>query len=277
MSKYRLSTEQMSSISNAWMTEHRASLTALPQVAGIFPDVEDAHNHLVVASKLPLPLEEQVRVISKQQVGVDGQHDRSYRAGLRFIQAANLIAEARGFVPMVKQASEVESAVYHKGASGVLLSYEEEEGAALLLEKKIQESVGLQKALTGFEIKFPNGETISLWQLIEAHITDGKELGVLERQKKKLQEASGDTNATPEGTERKARQSWIEAANLLESNLRAAVRKGSITQQNADAILKPMRDAEEEADKKFADDQKKRRSTDEASTGNNYDNGDTGE
>lgn len=264
MSKFRLSTEQMASLSNAWITDHKNELVGIPQVAGILPSIEDAHEGLVIITKSPPPSSEKLREMTRRQQILDLIHDRSYRVGLRLVQTQTALAVAKNLPETEKQLEILEKTIYPKSNQVPFMSYEEEEGAALLLERTMSEQESVVTLAKQIQTTLPSGESISLLDLIEDHIAAAKELGTLERQKKKLLAESGASQGLTESDAKKARQTWIEMALLLEGALKAALRKGTATQQLVDGVLGPMREAEKEADRERDAERKKREQEKEA-------------
>jgi hypothetical protein len=250
MAKTRLTTEKMTSLSNVLLTELRDKLEKIPQVAAMLPDIEAVHKDLVIARDSPPPINEQLRDLIQQMFALDLTHDRNFRAGYWLVKSQQSIAAALNRELDEAILDALEKTLYPHSLSGTLLKYEEQEGAALLLEKSLDDN--LKTRLKTITTTIEGGEVFSLLSFVEQHIDSAKTLGIAERQKKKLQEQEIQSTAPSAVDERKARQGWIEVMSGLESNLSLALRRKTATQPDADEILRGLREAEAKADQEHA-------------------------
>jgi hypothetical protein len=245
MSKLRLSTEQMTSISNVWLTESRGTIEAMPSTAALLPDIEATHGDLVIARDTPPPV-----------YALDLTHDRYFRCGYRLIQAQEALAVALEHKDEEARLEALEKLLYPHGLLGTTLSYEEQEGAALLLERSLTDEV--KKRLQSISMTMESGETVHLLAMVEEHTAAAKELGIAERQKKKLQEQESSSSVPSAIDERKARLAWIQVANTLESVVALAVKRKTLPPEAAKVIVGALEEAEAEADRQYEDKKSKK-------------------
>jgi hypothetical protein len=250
MAKSRLSTEKMTSLSNVLLTELREKVEKIPQAAMVLPELEVVHRELVIARDSPPPVNEQLRLLINHMFALDLAHDRHFRAGYWLLQSQKLIAIALNRDTDEAILEELSNAIYPHGLSGTSLKYEEEEGAALLLERSLEGE--LRSRLKALTTTFESGEVFMLLSFVEKHIEVAKELGIAERQKKKLQEQEVLSSTPTAVDERRARQGWMEVVSLLEASLSLALRRKTTTQLAVDELLGGLQRAEAQADQEYA-------------------------
>jgi hypothetical protein len=249
MAKSRLSTEKMTSLSNVLLTELREKLEKIPQAALVLPELEVAHRELVIARDSPPPVNEQLRLLINQMSVLDLTHDRHFRAGYWLLQSQKLIAIALNRDTDEAILEELSNTIYPHGLSGTSLKYEEEEGAALLLERSLEGE--FRSRLKMLTTTFESGEVFTLLSSVEKHIEVAKELGIAERQKKKLQEQEILSSTPTAVDERRARQGWMEVVSMLEASLSLALRRKTTTQLVVDELLGGLQRAEAQADQEY--------------------------
>jgi hypothetical protein len=121
----------------------------------------------------------------------------------------------------------------------------------LLLERSLTDEV--KKRLQSISMTMESGETMHLLAMVEEHMAAAKELGIAERQKKKLQEQESSSSVPSAIDERKARLSWIQVANTLESVVALAVKRKTLPPEAAKVIVGALEEAEAEADRQYED------------------------
>jgi hypothetical protein len=216
------------------------------------PDIEAAHKDLAVVAASPPPVNEQLRAAIQKLDDLDDVHDRFFRAGFRMVQTQEALAIALGQPALQAEIQRLESTIYPHGLTGTSLKYEEEEGAAVLVEQALNNDASIKDRLNRISTTLETGQTITLLFCVEAHIKTGKEIGTTERIKKKLQEqeaAPKDPNAI-DG--RKARFAWVDVAHAMERNASLALRRGTATPELIKDILGGLQAAEAEADREYA-------------------------
>jgi hypothetical protein len=250
MSKLRISTEKMTSLSYVWLNEKRGKIEAIPQLASLVPDIEAAHKDMSIVSASPPPANELLRAAIQKLYDLDDVHDQFFRAGYRMTQSQQSLAIALNRPTLSADLEQLEKRLYPHGLTGTSLKYEEEEGAALLVEQVLDDP--LKARLKAISATLETGETFTLLHCVEEHIKTAKEIGSTERLKKKLQEqeaAPKDPNAV-DG--RKARFAWADVARAMESNAALALRRGTATPEMIKDILGGLQAAEIEADREYA-------------------------
>jgi hypothetical protein len=245
---YRLlSTEQMSSISRGFLVDHRPVLEGIPQAKGILANIDSAHKGLAIVVGGPPSKSQQVRELYKQCTTKDNRHDNFLRLG--YSQCTLLAAFAAANENYDEEAAwfTTRKTLYRNGLRGSILSFEDQEGAAILVENSLDKD--LVAKLSGVVI-YLGGKAETLLSIVQEQINLAKEIAALDRTRKKLEET--EDHSPTAGDLRKARNTWIEATHVLESALRLAVKLQSTTQETVDAILKKLHEAEKEASKQYA-------------------------
>lgn len=248
MASYRLlSTEQMSSISRAWLVEQRPILEGIPQTQGILSNIEAAHKGLAIVVGGPPSKSQQVRELHRRITTKDNRHDNLLRLG--YSQCTVLAAYAAANDNSDEEADwfDFRKTLYPNGLRGSMLSYDEQEGAAVLLEKRLDSAMVAKLANVVIHL---GGKPETLLSLVQEQINLAKEIAVLARMKGKLEDT--EDNSPTAGDLRRARNSWIEASHVLESALRLAVKSQATTQEKADELVKRLHEEEREAVKQYA-------------------------
>jgi hypothetical protein len=245
MSLRRLSIEKMIALSKAFLEAHRDDLTKIPQAAGILVSIESSHNGLFRVNDQLSKAPAVVRELYQQQVKLDLQYDNYYRSTYYHLIALIALNTARGQESKVKELTALRDFVFPDGLAGVNFSYDEESGAATLLERSLTEEP--QQQLKGIHIE----ESTTLLDLLLLQISIGKEIGALEQQKKEAQ-AAEQTNPGPTlRDQQRAAESWINAFRAMEQALRLAVIDKRLTKEAAKVFLRELNEAEEKADREY--------------------------
>lgn len=236
----QLSSEKMSSLSKNWVVDRRAELLGVPQTAGIMPDLDAAHKGLQLVIEHPPAPNGEIEVINRILKKKDSRHDALLRLGYYHLGAQLAWALADEDDVAAEEISSLRKRLYPHDLGGTTLGYDEQEGAAILVEgnlepaKKRLEEIRLQR----------NGRESTLLEVVIEQISLAKEVMTLVRQRDALLAKAKESMAPAD--ERKARHAWMEAVRALVSNLRLAVRRGAIKQSSADSLLRELREAEEE-------------------------------
>ena len=250
-----LSTEKMVSLTQAWIQEERAALSAIPQVSGLLVNLDSLFKRLFVVVESDGKAEEKVRGISRQQASTDRTHDHLLRGVFYFLTSrANFLA-ALGDEDGLKELLTLRDQLYPDGLSGTNFSYDEEAGAAELLERRLTDE--LSAKLSRIVAYQDETKTITLLQQIKLQTSLAKKLRSLEQEKQKA-EAEADANPTPTRSDaRKVRLEWIDTVRTVERSLRAARRSNNTDEVTEQRLLKPLREAAEEAHRKHLEDKKR--------------------
>ena len=252
MSKLRISTEKMTSVSYVWLNENRTKVEAVPQLASLLPDIEAAHNDLAIVTASPQPANEQLRAAIQRLYDFDEVHDRFLRAGFRLVQTQEALTLALALPVLAADLQRLEKIIYPHGLTGTSLKYEEQEGAAILVEQAMKGDANLEVQLKSISTTLPTGETITLLSCVQEHIKAAKEIGTTERVKRKLQEQEAAPKDPNLIDGRKARFAWVDVAHALERNASLARRRGTATPELIKEILGGLQAAELEADREYA-------------------------
>jgi hypothetical protein len=246
MALYRLTIETMIKLSKTWVELRREELKAITQTAAILPLLEAAHKGLFVfIGREGEAL--RVRTVSRQQTEVDHQHDDFYRCGFHYLNGLAALFSALGKEEEAQQTLELRELLYPDGLFGVNRSYPEEEGAAELLERRLTPE--LRERLATY-VLYPG---VTLLVVVEGQIARARELGRLEKEKRKLQESDSPSLSD----ERRARFDWIEAVRMLEKTMRLAVRQKTTTEAVINHLLAEVRREEAEVDRKYLEEKKR--------------------
>ena len=252
MSKLRISTEKMISVSYVWLNENRTKVEAVPQLASLVPDIEAAHKDLASVAASPQPVNEQLRAAIQRLYDFDEVHDRFFRAGFRLVQTQEALALALGLPALEAELQRLEKIIYPHGLTGTSLKYEEQEGAAVSVEQAMKDNTNIEGELKSISATLPTGETITLLSCVQEHIKAAKEIGTTERIKKKLQEQEAAPKDPNIIDGRKARFAWVDVAHAMERNASLARRRGTATPALLKDILGGLQAAELEADREYA-------------------------
>jgi hypothetical protein len=250
-----LSTEKMVSLTQNWIQEERKTIAAIPQASGLLLNLDSLFKTLFVVVESDGKAEEKVRSISRQQAAIDRTHDHLFRGVFFFLTSrANFIA-SQGDEDGFRDLLTLRDQLYPDGLSGTNFSYDEEAGAAELLERRLTPEISAK--LTKMIAYQDETKTITLLQQITLQISLANKLRELEQEKKKA-EAEAEANPTPTRSDaRKVRLEWIDTVRTFERSLRAARRAKTTDAATEALLLKPLREAAEEAQRKAAEDKKK--------------------
>jgi hypothetical protein len=255
MSLRRLTVEKMVALSEAFLGAHQKALEQIPQTAGILVSVVSAHKNLFQMQEQVVTSPPTVREIYKRQVKLDQQHDNYYRCAYHQLISLIALYYARGDERRAELLTKLRDTIYPHGLAGVNFSYDEEAGAATLMERAMTDE--LKSLLRGIIVEQTPTETVTLFNVVHLQILLAKEIGTLEQQKKDAITAEQQNPGVTLRDHQRAIDAWINAFRTLERALRLAVQDKRITKEAADSFLKDIRDAEEKADREYLEEKKK--------------------
>jgi hypothetical protein len=241
-----LSTEKMVTLTHYWIKDERALLSSIPQAAGLLVSFDSLATRLFVVVRQDATPSQQVKDLSKKQSATDKTHDYLLRGGFYQLSALANFASADGDEARASSFLVLRDQLYPDGLGGSLLSFDEEAGAAELLEKRVTGEIKamLQSIITD--------QRITLLGRIQQQIEKAKELRTLDLQKTKAEEEAS-ASAAPSGSDaRRVRYEWINATRTLERSLRLAKQGGSLTAEIEQKLLRELRAAQEELRQKAA-------------------------
>ena len=232
-----ISAERMISISDAWLDpgRDRTKFQRLTAGQGLLDLIQSARDGLVAARRKEDPTSREVAAILEKQARLDKRHDRKIRA-LFFL--LNGLAEASDDPNEAAAFLMARDELLPNGLTVTKESYLEEAQNVDLASKRVSaSSQGLLKKITL--------RRSTLWTLVEEWFVAGRELGMLERQKDRLEAAPGGSA----GDALRAKNMWIRVVTHIESTL---VLEGANDELTA-SILGGVRQAEQEAERNGAD------------------------
>jgi hypothetical protein len=241
-----LSTEKMVALTLYWTKDERALLSSIPQAAGLLVSFDSIATRMFVVVKHELPPLLLAKDLYKRQTATDRTHDHILKGGYYQLSSLSHFAAADGDEARSASFLTLRDQLYPDGLGGSLLSFDEEAGAAELLEKRITDEMraALKSIVTD--------QGVTLLARIEKQIEKAKELRSLEQQKIKAQEEA-DGAPIPSGNEaRKVRYEWINAVRTLERTLRLARQGGTINEETESKLLRELRAAQEDLRQKAA-------------------------
>jgi hypothetical protein len=237
-----LTIEQMNRISGGWVSPEQRSIVAkVPQLWGMKEDIEEAHEALVIyVPAVPLKNPALIENRAKATEG-DSTHDHSVRAAIYLMLAAKELAktpeEAAQFQNLLDD-------IYPDNFATTTKTYEEESGAAALLQKRLTNEK--RALLMSLSFRGTNAAKI-----VDAAITAGLLLGELETQKRHLEHDLAE-NATPSAGEvKRAQYEWIGMAKMVVAHAGRALKKQKLTQKEHDDFLEPLVSALQVAEKRL--------------------------
>ena len=241
-----LSTEKMVTLTQYWSKDERALLSSIPQAAGLLVSFDSLATKLFVVVRQDATPSQQVKDLSKKQSATDKTHDYLLRGGFYQLSALANFASADGDETRAESFLVLRDQLYPDGLGGSLLSFDEEAGAAELLENRITGEIKatLQAIITD--------QGVTLLERIQQQIEKAKELRTLDLQKTKAEEEASASAAPSGGDARKVRYEWINATRTLERSLRLAKQGGSLTDETEKKLLRELRAAQEELRQKAA-------------------------
>jgi hypothetical protein len=238
-----LTVEQMNRVSGGWLSPEQRSIVAkVPQLWGMKEDIEEAHADLViyvptVQLKSPALIENRAKATEG-----DGIHDHSVRAAIYLMLAAKELAKSP------EEAIQLQSLIddiYPDGFATTGKTYEEESGAAALLQKRLTD----EKRAVLMSLTFRNTNAL---KIVDASITAGLLLGELETQKRHLEQELAES-ATPSASEvKRAQYNWIDMAKMVVKHTNRALNKKKLTQKEHDDFLESLVSALQVAERRLS-------------------------
>lgn len=229
-----ISSARMISISEAWLdpARDRPKFEALALGQGLLEIIQTAHTALLEAHKRDDPGTKEVSIISDKQSRLDKRHDRKVRAVYYILTG---LAEASDDPNEVAALMAARDELLPKGISATKDSYlDEAENVERAAKSVSSASKGLLKKIATLR-----GGTV--WGIVEEWFAAGRELGVLERQKDRLEAAPGSLA----GDALKARNMWIRVVLHVESTLELE----GVSEEITAGILRQVRLAEQEQER----------------------------
>jgi hypothetical protein len=255
MSLSLISTEKMVTLTQYWIKDERATLEKIPQAAGLLVNLDSLFKRLFVAAESHGAASDTTREIYLRQVATDRTHDQILRGSYYAMTAQSHFLASLGEEDGSKLLLKLRDYLYPDGLSGTSLSYDEEAGAAELLERRLTDDIITQ--LTHIVAYQDEVRTLTLYDQITKQIALAKELRELEQEKKKAEAAVEANPAPSKGDARKIRLEWMDTVRTLERSLRAARRAGNTDEATENKLLKDLREAADDAHKKYTEDKKK--------------------
>lgn len=232
-----ISAARMLSISEAWLdpARDRAKFQELVSGKALLDLIQSAHDGILATHRRDDPVSREVAAISEKQSRLDKRHDRKIRA---IFYLLNGLAEASDDPNEAAAFLAARDELLPKGLSATKESYLDEAGNVELASKRVSASTqGLLKKITL--------RRSTLWALVEEWFAAGRELGVLEHQKDRLEAKPGGTA----GEALRARNTWIRIVRHIESTLELEGASDDL----ASAILHQVRVAEQESERRGDD------------------------
>ena len=238
-----LNVEQMNRVSAGWLgSEQQPIIAKVPQLAAIKEDIQEAHQNLALYVPAVVPKSPALLENRNKAKGEDVTHDRKTRAAIHLILAAKVLAETED---TANQLQRVLDEVFPDGFGSTSKSYEEEAGAADLLQQRLKdETRGILKGLT-----FQGTNAL---EVVEGSINAGLALGQLEGQKRQLEQEISEIAVPSAGDAKRAQYDWIDTAKLVVKNATRALKKQKLSQKEHDALLAPLYSALEIAERRAA-------------------------
>jgi hypothetical protein len=235
MALKRLTTGEMVSLSGPWVDpdhDDRTTLTAIPVLASLLPQIDGSHQGLLEAQpKAATP--ERVIAIQKEQRSLDGRHDDLCRGAYYLPMALAYLTKDKS---LAEALIVLQSVLLPEGLALTQKSYREEAGQAKLLESRLApEHITLLKKL-----KTLDG---TLWDAVREWISVAGQLGALEDERTG---AMDDGSSGGDGV--KARNRWIRTVNAMRTLLALVEEE----HPGAHAILRRIEEAERKADRRGA-------------------------
>jgi hypothetical protein len=244
-----LSTEKMIALTQYWIVDERAQLTAIPQAAGLLVSLDAIFTELTqAANRGPVPTG--AKELYKKQRKVDRIHDQLLRGNFHYLTALSNYAAAEEDDATAEVMLELRDRMYPQGLAGTGLSYDEEAGAAEILEKNLTDK---DKAMLKGIVVSPKS---NLLEKVLSQIEQAKALRVLEQKKKNAQQSDAALDRADD-EERKTRYDWIDTIRTLERSLRLAKRNKNLTAEAETKLLQNLKNAEKEAAQKVAEEKKR--------------------
>ena len=237
MALKRLTTEEMVQLSGPWVTagtDARKAILAVPEMAGVLPKVEAAHQALHAAQ--PGTDDPRLAKLQEEAAEEDVQHDTLVRGIHTFLTGLALLG---GDTPAADVSSKLRDFLLPDGLETMQKTYRAEAGAAKLLETRLAGDAGVKKQLKEITVhKKPLGHFVDLL------LARANRLGELEDERAALESAA----AGPSDGARlvAARNQWIRAVNALVANADLA----ELDETKSRLIFGSLRLAEKKADRR---------------------------
>ena len=238
-----LSTEKMLALTQIWTVDHRPALAAAPQTAGLLVSLDAVFTRLSASAKRA-PVATSAKEVYKIQRDTDQIHDHLLRGNFFLFTALAHYAAANNNHAEAQALLSLRDQLYPDGLSGTTLSFEEEAGAAKILEDQLTDAI---RATLKSIVVSPNG---NLLEKVVAQIEHAKKLRVLEQQKKTAQQFDATTDHA-DNEERKTRYDWIDTVRTLERSLRLARKNQNISAEIEAKLLSGLREAQKSAAQKL--------------------------
>jgi hypothetical protein len=239
----RFTTEQMSSVSAAWLDPQqlRPLFEADDQLKIALPKVQTIHSGLFVylgEDKLPAEL---VALIEHARE-LDARHDDLVRGIFLLLGAMIELAKSDARKTELRALRVM---LFPIGIALTLKPYAEEMGAAVLLEKRLKDTeMASLKELRVIE----NGEEADLLSLVLEMISTAKELGALDRKIEDEERAVEGGTGPSRSDAQHARNNWIRMVREVNSLLNLL----SVSKDVVDKIMAPVLAAEKDAERRYA-------------------------
>jgi hypothetical protein len=221
-----LTTQQMARTSGKWLGALKPSILEVPELGGSVLILERVHNGLHLPARDAAPLSDPLRQLIVEQKALDLRHDALIRGLIHILLGYSYLEEG----PEATRLSHLVEDLFPLGLELITQTYEEEAGAAGLLEKKLSPEV--RGALQGIPLLGGN----ALERVLEL-VQKGKQIGDLEDQKRSLRKAQDAAPSDPKLSV--ARTHWIRGVNAFLNNLGVA----DVSEETRQAILEPLREA----------------------------------
>ncbi len=237
MALKRLFTGEMVHVSEEWVkdgTEANSAILATPQLAGLLPLVDTAHQALHKAQ--PKAVDPRLAKLQEKAAGLDLRHDEVIRGVYGLLTA---LASLAGAGLTADGLLRLRDLLFPDGLEATQKSYREEAGAATLLKTRLAADAAAKKQLKDIPVFKHN-----LSHYIDELFKVAQELGAAEQERAQLAPAAGGSSDAQRTLE--ARNQWIRAVNALVSVANA-------TQVSEDArrtIFGALQLAEKTADKR---------------------------
>lgn len=206
MALIRMTTPEMVQISAPLVTEGNAARDAIlnvPELAGLIPRLEAAHNAL--HDTQPGPDDPRLAALQEKEAGVDLRHDTIIRGSHMFLTALALLSPDTDTAATFERLRDF---LLPAGLDTTQKTYREEAGAASLLETRLAGDPAARKQLKDIPVLRQN-----LGHFVEGWMKEAARLGELENERAAITGTPG-TGARVVA----ARHQWIRTMNALIAN-----------------------------------------------------------
>ena len=206
MAAKRLTTDEMVQISGPWITKGSAARTAIaavPEMAGLLPRVDEAHQALHDAQ--PSAGDPRLAALQDEAASVDAQHDTLIRGVSMTLTALALLSDAAKASALLK----LQEVLLPDGLGSIQKTFRAEAGAAELLKTRLAADPSLKKQLKDIPV-FKH----TLGHFVEEWLGHAKRLGELEDERAAIVSGGPGDGAKLLA----ARNQWVRAVNALVAN-----------------------------------------------------------